>query len=264
MLTEKFLKTWNAQESKSIWPYSYYGSVWEMQNAKAFPPRSAFLSELDGKLPSLDLYIKSKTEFARRRLLPSNHPEKIWSMYGWLKFYNISDVGPLATALTNCFDSYRKHFSVRPLLAYSLPSLAMSAMFANYPDNYPYVMTPHKKITRMQQKYRDSVFGGLVNVYKRHIVTHDRYQVPHAARHAQNGNPYTHLLMLDFTSMYLSTQKKPMPVGPGLLWKKRGDLLSKSVTVPSHSFEAQQWLAYVQETGNKIQYLKKLDLSALF
>ena len=246
---DKFLKTWNAPCAKSIWPYSYYGSVGEIKAAKKFPPRMAFKSELTGELPSMELYLQSKREFARRRLLPKCHPEKIYSMYGWLRYYNITDVGPLAIALTNCFESYRKNFSVRPLLAYSLPSLAMTAMFANFPESTPFVMSPHFKTKEVHAKYRDSVYGGLVNVYKRHIVTHDRFPVPFEARHAPNGDPYTHLIMLDFTSMYLSCQKKPMPVGPGILWRNKGKSFSKSITVPNHSFEAQQWLAYVQETG---------------
>ena len=247
---DKFLKTWNAPAAKSIWPYSYYGSVAELKMAKKFPPRSAFYSELTGELPNMELYIESKREFARRRLLPKSNTEKIYSMYGWLKYYNIIDVGPLAHALTNCFQAYRQYFEVNPLLGYSLPSLALSAMFAQFPTNSAYVMTPSAINKDIHTKYRNSVYGGLVNVYKRHIVTHDRYDVPHAARHAPNGEPYSHLCMLDFTSMYLSCQKKMMPVGPGLLWRGKKGVLHKSVTVPGHSLSAQQWLAFKQETGN--------------
>ena len=247
---DKFLKTWNAPAAKSIWPYSYYGSVGELKMAKKFPPRTAFYSELTGEVPEIELYIKSKHEFARRRLLPKSDPEKIYSMYGWLKFYNITDVGPLATALTNCFKAYRQYFSVNPLLGYSLPSLALTAMFSNFPEDSSYVMTPHKKDEEVHAKYRSSVYGGLVNVYKRHIVTHDRFPVPHQARHAPNGEPYSHLVMLDFTSMYLSCQKKMMPVGPGLKWRGKNGVFKKSVTVPGHSLPAQQWLAFMQETGN--------------
>ena len=246
---DKFLKTWNAPAAKSVWPYSLYGSVGELKLAKKFPSRSAFYSELSGELPSINLYLESKREFARRRLLPKSDPDKIYSMYGWLKFYNIGDVGPLAYALTNCFQAYRQYFKVNPLLGYSLPSLAMTAMFSQFPENCPYVMTPHKKDEEVHKKYRSSVYGGLVNVYKRHIVTHDRYPVPYAARHAPNGEPYTHLVMLDFTSMYLSCQKKMMPVGPGLKWRGKNGVLKKSVSVPSHSLPAQQWLAFMQETG---------------
>ena len=246
---EKFLKTWKSPAAKSIWPYSYYGSVRELKLAKTFPPRNAFYSELTGQLPSMELYIESKREFARRRLLPKYNKDKIYSMYGWLKFYNITDVVPLANALTNCFHAYRQNFSVNPLLGYSLPSLALSAMFAQFPSESPYVMTPSVKIKDVHEKYRNSVYGGLVNVYKRHIVTHDRYPVPHIARHAPNGEPYSHLVMLDFTSMYLSCQKKMMPVGPGLKWQEKNGVLTKSVTVNGHSLPAQQWLAFMQETG---------------
>ena len=162
---DKFLKTWQAPCAKSIWPYSYYASVGQIKAAKKFPPRSAFKSELTGELPGMELYVQSKKEFARRRLLPKDHSEKIYSMYGWLRYYNITDVGPLAVALTNCFESYRQNFQVRPLLAYSLPSLAMTAMFANFPENTPFVMSPHSKTKEVHAKYRDSVYGGLVNVF---------------------------------------------------------------------------------------------------
>lgn len=96
-----------------------------MKEMKKFPPRSAFKSTLKGDaLPSLEDYIAAKREYYRRKLLPKNHPEKIKSMYGWLKYYNIVDVMPLAVAIENSFRSYHAYFQVNAMTSLSLPGLA--------------------------------------------------------------------------------------------------------------------------------------------
>ena len=120
-----------------------------------------------------------------------------------------------------------------------------------YP-NQPLVFSPNGKERSLHEQYRENVLGGLVSVYKRHVVTTDDIECPKIAREAPNGDPYSSFIMLDFTSMYLSTQLKPMPCGPALIWEKSDEnILKKKISIPSHSFIAQQWLCYRQETGNK-------------
>ena len=114
---DKFAKVWNAPSSKSIWPYSYYETVEDIKAARSFPPYSAFKSKLNPqKSPTFQQYIEAKTEIYRRKLLPKDDPERISTMLGWLRHYNIQDVGPLAIAIENCFASYEKYFKINPLL----------------------------------------------------------------------------------------------------------------------------------------------------
>ena len=129
----KYLKVWGVQESKSLWPYSLYGTIAEMKEAKKFPTRSQFASALRGDvLPEMGEYIAAKREFARRRLLPKTNPERVRNMKDWLKVYNLLDVQPLALAIEASFRAYRQYFNVDSMLSLSLPSLAQKAMFLDF------------------------------------------------------------------------------------------------------------------------------------
>ena len=246
----KFVKVWNAPDGKSIWPYSYYDSVEDIKQARKFPPYSAFISQLNPKKsPTMQDYIASKREFYRRKLLPKGDPDRLCTMLGWLRFYNIQDVVPLAIAIGNCFSSYEKYFKVNPLLSASLPSLAQKATFLNYRKTDPLVFSFSKINEDIHSIFRNNVLGGVVNVYKRHVSTFDRPDIPFAARHAPNGDKYTCITMLDFTSMYLSCQQKVMPTTPGISWEMQTDgVFKKKIMTTGHSFLAQQWLVYKQET----------------
>jgi len=248
---ERFARVWGAPSGKSIWPYSLFNSVEEIKSTKKFPHYSQFQSKLNPKRsPSMHVYIEAKREFYRRKLLPKNHSERISSMLGWLRYYNLQDVSPFASALENCFACYNTYFDVDPLLHLSLPALAQEAMFANYEPNDPLIYSFAEKNKDINDIFRNNVYGGLVNAYKRHIITFDKPGVPREARYAPNGNPYTTYVMLDFTSMYLSCQQKEMPTSPGIHWEMQNDgNFVKKIMTSGHSFKAQQWLTYLQATG---------------
>ena len=243
---DKFLKSWDSPLEKSIFPYSYYGQIEEMRISTDFPPFEAFKNELNpNNSPTFAEYDTAKKVF---------YQKKMENMSDWLRYYNELDVYPLVIAIENCFASYRHYFNVRPFLAFSLPSMAEKAMFNFVDKDQPLVFSPNEKERSVHEQYRNNVLGGLVNVYKRHVVTTDEIDCPKLARHAPNGDPYSSFIMLDFTSMYLSTQLKPMPCGPALIWEKSSEkVLKKKISIPNHSFIAQQWLCYRQETGESKQ-----------
>ena len=251
---DKFVKVWQVENEKSIWPYSLYNSISEIRAAKKFPSYTKFASSLrGGALPDKSLYAKTAREFHRRRLLPANHPEKFRSMLGFLKYYNALDVEPLAQALTNCFTCYDKYFDVNPITSLSLPALASTAMYKNFETDAPLFYTFSEDFKYISEIFRKSIFGGLVNVFLRHVTTIDLpAPVPHAARYAKNGNPFTCIVSLDFTSMYLFSEMQDMPTSPGLLWlKEEPDFYRKKIMTPGHSLKAQKWLEYMQVSGEK-------------
>ena len=43
---DKYLKTWNASATKSIFPYSHFNSIEELESTSEFPPKEAFFNEL--------------------------------------------------------------------------------------------------------------------------------------------------------------------------------------------------------------------------
>ena len=248
---DKFVSVWGASGSKSIWPYSYYNSVEEIKLDKKFPPRKAFESNLRGYAkPEMKTYIIAKTEFYRRKLLPIGHPDRIVSMFGFLRYYNKQDVQPLALALQNCFDCYHSYFGVNALTGMSLPSLAHEAMFKNYKKDAPLIYSFSEAQKEVNNLFRRNILGGLVNVYRRHVRTYDSDdQIPFAARYSGNGDPFTSIISLDFTSMYLSCQNQKMPTSPGINWQQTKKTYKKNIMCAGHSFKAQQWLCYRQATG---------------
>ena len=246
---EKFLQNWEAPFSKSIWPYSLFGSVEEIKACKNFPRRSEFYSELKNEHVSREEYAKAAREFHRRKLLPRGNPEKIYSMLGWLKIYNLLDVSPLAKALENCFRSYSNFFDVDPINSNSLPGMAQMAMFKNLDPDSPLLYSIPEKFKKINELFRENVIGGLVNCYSRHATTDSTAQYPDRARKTKNGSDIKTICFLDFNSMYLKCQDQPMPTGPGLLWQRKnetGNQWTKNVMTDGHSFKAQQWLSFMQ------------------
>lgn len=87
---DQFVTQWGEAGAKSIWPHGFFNSIEEINNTKSFPKRAAFANNLrDNKLPEIELYIKAKREFYRRKLLPKTHKDHICTMRGFLRFYNI-------------------------------------------------------------------------------------------------------------------------------------------------------------------------------
>ena len=120
----KYLKQWGAELQKSIFPYSYYSSVEELQAAVEFPPYEAFYSDLTQSNVDVTEYESAKCEFERRKALPVEHPDHMKSMLCWLKYYNCLDTAPLAQAMENSFEKFAFYFKVDPNMHLSLPSLA--------------------------------------------------------------------------------------------------------------------------------------------
>ena len=193
---EKFVSLWSTPGAKSVWPYAHFSTVEEINQCKKFPKRSEFASELHNKkLPDIQSYIIAKTEFHRRKLLPKGHKDRIISMRGFLKYYNIQDVQPLASAIMNCFNSYRNFFDVNPHAELSLPSLAQKAMIENFKKDSPFVYSFNEKNRKIGEIFRDRVYGGLTNVYHRHVRTFESEDhIPDRAKYSESGDRFSSIL----------------------------------------------------------------------
>ena len=65
-----YLKQWRVSEKKSIFPYQYYSTIEELEQATEFPPIEGFYSDLTMSSVSHEDYIKAKAEFDQRKNLP--------------------------------------------------------------------------------------------------------------------------------------------------------------------------------------------------
>ena len=115
----------------------------------------------------------------------------------------------------------------------------------------PLVFTFSKNFEDLNKKFRSNIYGGLVNVYARDVTTENTPELPWNARYTSNNEKISCILALDFTSMYLHCQRMEIPTTTGIYWKPFGDeKFKKIIMTPGHSLQAEQWLCWMQETGN--------------
>ena len=211
----KYLAQNNVVETKSIFPYSFFNTIEELEAYTDFPPHSAFYSELKGKNVTEVEYEKAKVEFLRRKNLPESDPARIISMRDWLVYYNKLDTIPLAKAINNSFGNFFQIFGIDPSFYVSLPKFAQECMFRSYSSKEPLCYSFFKKQAELRQLTRENLTGGLVNCFHRCIDLSGRSGLPKAAQYAPNGKPYTSLMFFDFNSLYLYAQLMSFPATPG-------------------------------------------------
>ena len=134
-------------------------------------------------------------------------------------------------------------------------------MYLDFDTNSPLVFTFSKDFNHLNKKFRENIYGGLVNVYCRDVTTTDDNKLPWSARYTPNNSKISCILALDFTSMYLHVQRAQIPTSPGIFWEKtkNGSFIKRNMA-PGHSFQAQQWLAWMQETGFYFKSRRKYSL----
>ena len=243
---DRYIRMWGGTINKSIFPYGAYRSVEELRAAVDFPTEDQFFSKLRQQTVDPDEYKKAKEEFQRRKKLPNGHPEQMKSMECWLKYYNLLDVKPLVQAIDQSFSSFWEYFKVDGNQHHSLPSMAFNSLFKNYPADLPFVQTFNETNDHLRQWFRENLIGGLTSVYHRHLDLSDDNQSPRSARFTPDGSRLTHAEVLDFSSMYLWAEDQPMPLGPGLLWTKKGKHFHKKVMVDGCSLGQLEWLNFIE------------------
>ena len=211
----KYLRQNNVKETKSIFPYTFFSKVEELELYTEFPPHTAFFSELRNSNVTQQQYLDAKTEFYKRKNLPNENPEKINSMRDWLGFYNELDTAPLACAINNSFQNFFNIFGIDPSFCVSLPKFAQQCMFKSYSPQAPLCYSFSKKESNTRELFRNNLTGGLVNVFHRLVDLTGRPDMPHASQFAPNGAAFSSLLFFDFNSLYLFAQKLPFPSTPG-------------------------------------------------
>ena len=152
----KYLKQNDILEEKSIFPYSYYSNVTEIEGQIDFPPYEAFYSELKKINVDFEEYEKAKAEFYRRKGLPSDHPDKMNNFKDWLIFYNNLDVLPLAKAIENSFKNFFEIFKIDPEWCISLPKYAQMCMFSHYDPESPYCYSFCPKNSEIRRLFRST------------------------------------------------------------------------------------------------------------
>ena len=246
-----YLKQNQIVETKSVWPYTFFKSVAQLNRQTSFPPIDAFFSELKNTNISIDVYEEAKKEYETRLDLPVDHPLKMKNFKDWLVKYNLLDASPLAKAIDNSFSNFYEVFKIDPSTCLSLPKLAQLCVFKAYKSSEPLCYSFAKKMDKVRNIFRENIIGGLVNVFSRYTeLRPDEPNVPHNARYAPNGEPFTKISFFDFNALYLWCQKQEFPTTPGILWElvPEKKYFRKKIMSYSNSIGAIQWLLYQQET----------------
>jgi len=183
MPLDKYLKTWGSDAEKMVYPYTKFKTIEEIRQCVEFPPIEDFLAD---KSINPQIYEKCKSIFDQNISLPNDHPHKWNNFEDYLKFYNLSDVGPTAHALINQFHVFEQEFGLCPLQCLGLPQFARKAMYKMYDQYAPAVFSfsPDSDATKI---FRSQTIGGLVMVYKRHVTLDHNEEAPAAAKANKNG-----------------------------------------------------------------------------
>ena len=152
---------WKTDEVKSIWPYTYFKSIEEIESCTEFPPKEAFYNDLKQQSISENQYQTAREEYYYRRNLPDGQKDKIKSMRDWLISYNKLDVAPLLKALSNCFLAFYDIFGKDPTLFNSLPSMALETALSLYDSKSPLAWTFKPGFDNVRKLFRSNIIGGL-------------------------------------------------------------------------------------------------------
>lgn len=216
-----YLKSWTKECIKWPYPYTYFKSIDAMKQCTQFPDFSNF------ECPE-DLYNKGLDKFNHHMNLPDGTNEKWYSFLDYLKYYNLSDVIPLSVAIRNSFEEFESVFGVDMFSEYSLPAFAQSAVMKLYNKAVPNLFSPPKRYREITEIYRKNCYGGICNVYHRHISLNDD-DAPHAAKYNNKGEKWQSIHFFDVNSLYPSTYIKDMPTGRGFSWTKEGSCFKKKL-----------------------------------
>ena len=239
---------------KGIFPYNKWTRIEDVIATTDFPEHQDFFSLLKMKNVDIELWEDAKKIYDyHHTTLNENDPDYWANMSDWLKYYNLLDVTPFLRAIENQFKKLGDAFSIVPLEHLSLPSMAMRAMFNNFDQRFAYCSAFSRKSNahKVRQLFRQNVIGGLTNVFHRHIDLgfdeRSDIAMPATARYL-NQSKYTNILALDFNSMYLYAQGRPMPTTPGLEWDVTKRCVIKRSLLSQVSFGQLQWLYWLQAT----------------
>ena len=196
---DKYLRQWEAKQSKLIWPYGHFHSIEEVRKTTEFPAYEAFYSELKRSNIAEEAYQECKELYMERKSLPEGHPEKMHNMSCWLRLYNLIDVKPFVTAIENMVSSYSKNFDCDPHIKFSLPSLAFDSVCHMSDKTSPLVYTFSSE--EQHQKFKKNILGGCSNVYHKLIALGQGDDWPERALYAPNGDRFTSVVFVDINAM---------------------------------------------------------------
>ena len=191
-----FLQQFNVSEKKSVFPYQYFASIEDVKKCIEFPPYREFYSQLKQKNVPIEEYNEAKLLYEKCRLLPDGDTNQMKNMLDFLIYYNANDVMPLITAIKRCFSAYDSCFEQNAYTALSLPSLASAAAFHLYDKRAALCFSFNESNNDLRILFRESIIGGLVNVYHRRISLLD-LSAPKNAVYSGTGEMFTKITFLD-------------------------------------------------------------------
>ena len=88
--------------------------------------------------------------------------------------------------MMNSFNMFQKTFGVNMFYANSLPDFAQKTLMKLYNGKVPNIFTFHQKFPEIMELFRNNTYGGIVNVFHRHITLMDE-PAPNSAKYNEQG-----------------------------------------------------------------------------
>ena len=246
MKLDEYLRMWQADGEKMLYPYELFSTISELRECTVFPPIESFKTSISTDV-NVELYKKCRDLFNHRMLLPETDVQKWTSMADYLDYYNKSDTYPTAVAMNKMLSLLESQFGLNALITYGLPSFGLSAMMRTYKEQCPSVISFPDSFNHLSVLLRRNIIGGIVSPLTRHATTNaDEYGAP-AAKQNSDGQKFDYLVFWDINSMYPCSYKNKQPTGKGFHWTlENGWFQKKLIKNNNASLQSILWLEYMR------------------
>lgn len=178
---------------------------WKVETQKEHFPHYFFLDNIEttlnyqGVIPAYTYFEKKRTTLKDYEGMQEIFKTKAWNFLEVSKEYIKGDCIALFEILIAFFNTLKSKFPINPLQVLSAPSTSFKIWRTKQlPILHSYNQKVYDLSRNYDEKFRESYLGGIVDVYKPHLI----------------GKGYYY----DVNSLYPSAMCQPMPVGmPQLL-----------------------------------------------
>ena len=192
---DKFLKAFNASQTKAFFPYSWLDDLSKL-NETRLPPKECFFNDLKNKPISDNDYSSCQKAWVRF---------KMKSMKDYLRFYNNLDTIPFVECISRMFELHKVRGVDIFRDAISLPGVSLYLLFSRCNDPYETSVSQGE-----HQLIKDAIVGGPSILFSRYSEINKTYIKSHIY---EQPLKVMQISGYDANSLYLSTFENLFPSG---------------------------------------------------
>ena len=134
------------------------------------------------------------------------------NMLEYLKYYNSLDTEVLCDSFKNYIHSFIDNFGVNPNDFCSLPGIAETVLWKHYDSSKFVAYSFNARYSFVYELIREKLSGGLSTVFQRHVEIGKEEELTYSrsVTHAENNQPYKHLVSVDVNSKCITLNLYPI------------------------------------------------------